>query len=347
MQTLPANIAENSDYPNVEFIVLDYNSKDNIGHWIRRNLGHHIASGVLRYYRTDEPEFFNASHSKNMALRLGTGDIVGMVDADNYAGPGYARWINTVFSSFGSSTIITTLRKEAVPFRDQGGKFCVSRELFTSARGMDEDLVGFGMEDTDLINRMENAGGSRIYIENPKHLQFIGHSDVDRLSNFKFTNSLSKLYLQTTPSKANVTHLLYLFNDNSFLTVKYEFHDSLKTNLVKSFHGWILQESRPGQGVYRHLDGHISLNFGDGKVIAYEVRTGGMLHSPNDRTQEIWKEITDKDDLFIPYLMGYTECLNRIRYAENDENKNKINPNGWGRGRVSRNFDLNDSIEVA
>ena len=35
MQTLPVNIAGNIDYPNLEFVVLNYNSKDDMENWIR------------------------------------------------------------------------------------------------------------------------------------------------------------------------------------------------------------------------------------------------------------------------------------------------------------------------
>lgn len=346
MRTLPVNIAENKSYPHVEFVVLDYNSMDNIGEWIRETQGEFIQSGLLKYYKTSEPQYFHSSHAKNMALRLGTGNIVCMVDADNYAGPGYVHWINSVFSSYGNNTIITTLRKDSIPFRDQGGKFCIGREEFLAARGLDEDLVGYGMEDTDLINRMENAGGRRIYIEAPSYLRFIEHSDVDRLRHFEFTNSISKLYLHTLQSETGVTHLLYLFKDNRFSAVKYKFHDSLKSNLVKSFHGWVLDGSSLRQGDFQHFNGQITVTFQDGEAFAYKEETGA-LYSPDEAGQAIWKEITDNDDMFNVYIMGYTECINRLRYADNDNNRHRINPNGWGMGRVFRNFDINDPVDLA
>jgi len=55
-QTLPQNIKDNSDYPNIEFVVLDYNSKkDDIGGWIKSEMMEYIDSGKLVYYRTDTP----------------------------------------------------------------------------------------------------------------------------------------------------------------------------------------------------------------------------------------------------------------------------------------------------
>src|ERR1700748_3109986 len=82
-ETLPRNIRENMDYPNVEFVVLNYNSRDDMDNWIKYNMMDYIRSGILKYYKTTEPAYFDRSHSKNMALRLATGDILCMVDADN------------------------------------------------------------------------------------------------------------------------------------------------------------------------------------------------------------------------------------------------------------------------
>ena len=57
-QTLPKNIEDNRDYPNVEFVILDYNSDDGLEDWMRRNMMEHIESGLVSYYHTTEPEYF-------------------------------------------------------------------------------------------------------------------------------------------------------------------------------------------------------------------------------------------------------------------------------------------------
>src|SRR5580704_1798101 len=46
-RTLPQNIADNRDYPNLEFVLLDYNSTDGLGEWVRHELSEEIASGRL------------------------------------------------------------------------------------------------------------------------------------------------------------------------------------------------------------------------------------------------------------------------------------------------------------
>lgn len=345
MQTLPVNIRENEGYPGIEFVVLDYNSQDNIGDWIKETLGDHVRSGILKYYKTAEPQDFHSSHAKNMALRLGTGDVICMVDADNYAGPGYASWIDSVFSAHGGNAIITTLRKDAIVYRDQGGKFGFGRELFYSVRGLDESLVGYGMEDTDLINRIENAGGKRVYIEGEHYLRYIGHSNEDRVSNFRFAKNLEKIYMRVPPAEPSVNWLLFLFRDNTFSQGKYKYYDSLKGNLVRSFFGWCLEGLR--QGNYERMGNEVRLNV-DGQLVAsYREGQDGMLSSVDAARPSSWKEVRQGDELYLKYVFAYTECLNRIKYAGNDKNPDRVNPNGWGRGRVSRNFDENDSFDLS
>jgi hypothetical protein len=281
-----------------------------------------------------------------MALKLGTGDVVCMVDADNYAGPGYAQWIDSVFSSHGSDTIITTLRKEAIPFRDQGGKFCLGRKLFHEVGGLDENLVGYGMEDTDLINRMENAGGKRVYIEDRRYLRFIEHSDEERLRHFKFTDNVGKLYIRIFQSDSAITQLLYLFKDNSFSEMRYRFDESLKHNQVRSFHGWVLEENGQRKGVCRRLNGDITFTFNNGEITSYKNERTGILNSVDPTRQTTWEEVTAGDELYLTYIMAYTECLNRRRYVDNDKKKHTVNPNGWGTGIVCRNFNEADSFRV-
>ena len=48
-QTLPQNMADNADYPALEFVLLDYNSRDGLEPWVREQLLPHIESGRLVY----------------------------------------------------------------------------------------------------------------------------------------------------------------------------------------------------------------------------------------------------------------------------------------------------------
>src|SRR6187402_102950 len=82
-QTLPKNIEDNIAYGNLEFLLLDYNSKDGLEEWVESEMKEYIDKGILHYYKTTEPEYFHRSHSRNMIIKKATGDIVCNIDADN------------------------------------------------------------------------------------------------------------------------------------------------------------------------------------------------------------------------------------------------------------------------
>ena len=74
--------------------MLDYSSPDHLASWIQSELGDHLASGRVVYYRYDHAQFFSFSHSRNMGARLCRGEIICNVDADKFTGPRYARYID-------------------------------------------------------------------------------------------------------------------------------------------------------------------------------------------------------------------------------------------------------------
>lgn len=156
-QTLPKNLAWNADHPSLEFVVLDYSSPDDVGSWIKSEFAEHIASGRLVYYRYDHAQFFSFSHSRNMGARLCRGEIICNVDADNFTGPGYARYIDEQMAD--KDLLVGCDFKDDVfsPIHgDHGwtGRMAVRREAFLDSGGYDEDMVAWGYEDLDLYNRL-------------------------------------------------------------------------------------------------------------------------------------------------------------------------------------------------
>src|SRR6187402_755906 len=97
-ETLKANIIDNEDYEQLEFILLDYNSKDGLEVWVKENFYDFIATGRLIYYRTDLPQNWDPSHSKNVAFKLASGEIICNLWADYFAGAGFASYINEQFN---------------------------------------------------------------------------------------------------------------------------------------------------------------------------------------------------------------------------------------------------------
>lgn len=180
-QTLPQNMKDNEDYDNVEFVVLDYNSrKDDVWGWMKNNMMPHIKSGRVVYYRTCEPQYFDMAHSRNVAFKLASGDIVNNIDADAFT-PYSEQW------DCGFATFINRLANQ----QPQKAIFAKSRQLLRGRLGFykdefiqilggyDQDLVYYGHDDADLMNRawklgfkmMSYSGGKNFCGIVPNHIK--------------------------------------------------------------------------------------------------------------------------------------------------------------------------------
>lgn len=344
-QTLPANINDNRDYPELEFVILNYNSKDGMHDWIKTNMMPHIESGLLKYYITTEPEYFQLSHSKNIAMKLATGDIVCMIDADNYAGPGYAAWINQVYMEHGDNTIVTTIRPTYIPYRDQGGKFAVSRSLLLQSRGMDEKLEGYGVDDVDLLNRIEKLGGTRHYIEDQKFLRYISHSNIDRIRNFHLLKNLREVYL-CTDYEQPFNDVFYFLNDGAFINVKFDYREEEKANLISTYSGWSIPSEGYKRGTSMQSKQGLLLNYNDDTALYLNKQGTELFISEEGKIIKKWKMITEQDSPYYPLLMSYGECFNRMKLRENAVKEGEVNPGDWGKATLYKNFDMKNPISL-
>ena len=151
-ETLPKNIEDNKDYPNVEFVLLDYNSADGLEDWVKQNMMDHINSGRLVYYKTSEPEHFRMGHSRNVAFKLSTGDIVNNVDADNFIGKGFIDVINKLAELCPERAIFAKGK------RMMHGRIGLYKNEFLTLGGYDEDLLGYGFDDHSVVYRAMALG---------------------------------------------------------------------------------------------------------------------------------------------------------------------------------------------
>jgi glycosyltransferase involved in cell wall biosynthesis len=148
MLTLPINLRDNADYPKLEFVLLDYHSQDGLGDWIGKHLMEHIESGRLVYARTTEPEHYEMSHSRNVAFKLASGEIVCNVDADNWTTPGFAARLNEVANQQPERAIFTKSRQLI-----RGRMAFYKHEWADLLGGYDEDMHHYGYDDMDLMHR--------------------------------------------------------------------------------------------------------------------------------------------------------------------------------------------------
>ena len=154
-ETLLKNMQDNKDYPNVEFVVLDYNSNDGLGKWIKKKMMKYIKKGRLVYYRTDEPKSFSMAHSRNIAFKVASGEIVNNLDADNFTSHPeketpecWAAYLNRMANDCSEKVIFA---KGKSGMRGRIGFY--KKEFIDVLGGYDEDLLGYGHDDHDLVYR--------------------------------------------------------------------------------------------------------------------------------------------------------------------------------------------------
>lgn len=352
-ETLPKNISDNAAYKDIEFVVLDYNSQDDIEEWVKTNLSEHIGTGLLKYYKTYEPQVFHLSHSRNMALKLARAPIVCPIDADSFTGTNYFQWVDDIFTRHGNRTVVTTLGLDDCPHPSQGGKLAYWKEYAHAVKGYDEKMVDYGMEDVDLVRRLEMKGGSRYMIEDADFLRGIDHSDIERLGNFTMLKRMKKIYITSTISVDSTEdrEVIYLMEDDQFFKITYEHHEDLKERMAMALNGWVLKEHCFLRGTYAEGPEVLELKFDDGNVEKYNI-VDNLLVKQLDPGSSLFmvtremKYFPQSDGLFVNLVMAISECSNRERYKYNELNADAVNSAGWGRGTVFMNFDRRKPIHL-
>ena len=162
-QTLLQNIEDNTDYPNLEFILLDYGSTDGLHEWLLGNskILRHIGSGKLTVYSSKNEKHFRPNHSRNMTFKLAKNELVANVDSDNFTHKGYARRLNECASVADSGLLIVPdnflVRGSARLYLK--GRFALYKKDIEMLKGFDEDLDdGFGHDDMNFVFRAMMAG---------------------------------------------------------------------------------------------------------------------------------------------------------------------------------------------
>lgn len=154
--TLPKNIQDNRGYRNLEFVLLDYNSSDGLGDWVKSNMMRHINSGRLVYYRTEHSEFFHPNHSRNVSFKLAKNDLIANVDSDNFTHKDFAKRLNQC-ASVADDSIIILPDNFLLPDTNRcklKGRFALYKKDIERMNGFDEDLDdGFGNDDLNFVFR--------------------------------------------------------------------------------------------------------------------------------------------------------------------------------------------------
>jgi hypothetical protein len=185
--TLPKNLADNAAYENLVFVVLNYNSQDDLLQYLAAEHSAAIESGRLVVYSFFEAEKFCMAHAKNMAHRCGIlegAEILVNVDADNYTGLGFADY---VAEKFEQENIFLWARMvkdgpDRLP-RGISGRIAITAKAFLLAGGYDEKYETWGPDDKDFNLRLRNLGFERVEIDRC-YLASVPHNEKMRFKEY-------------------------------------------------------------------------------------------------------------------------------------------------------------------
>ena len=201
-----ANMAACVEDPDVEFVLLDYQSDDGLREWVRMTLGDAIASGRLVFGYVSPAPYFRMAHAKNIAHRLATGNVLCNIDADNIIVPGYSSWLRDQFADH-PSLVVAPRRYSAwdwiseriierlLPMRRAPagllGRIAIGRRLFYQLGGYNEDLRGWGMDDMLLRLRARDSGAVEYTVPRAYWGNVLQHNAADRIANMSSEDQLA------------------------------------------------------------------------------------------------------------------------------------------------------------
>ncbi|MGS2762891.1 glycosyltransferase family 2 protein [Sinomicrobium sp. M5D2P9] len=328
-QTLPQNIKDNLSYPDVEFVVLNYNSTDGLDTWINNEMRGYLEDKTLIYAETRKPCYFRRSHAKNIAAKMATGDIICNVDADNYLGEGFAAYVNDHFSKKPNSFL--SVNKNAFS-KDCYGRICVPKKHFTTITGYDESMVGYGFEDFDLVNRLEILGLEASHIGSDTFLKVIRHDNESRLKNEEYLNEINAVYIR------HINHfsseLLFLFRNGtcSFGTMTInrlknsESVDNIFAENRKFDYAYELKEFSWRYGTWKAAQDYLITNM-DNRKLKFIISDRDLVIAKGN--EMIYNKCT-KYRITEELIMFYSQIENRSKMITNKNTRKIVVNNAFG-----------------
>lgn len=344
-KTLLKNIEDTSIDQNIEFVLLDYNSQDGMMDWVKENLSEHIASGRLMYFRTDEPQEFSHSHSKNMAFKLSTGDILCSINADHFIGESFSAYLR---EHFGNNKAVFVTPQPAKNYRgpwrpptDVFGKIAVRRVDFHRTTGFDERFIGYGFEDIDFVNRLRMLSVKRCLLDREEFCRFVPHSDHERYT--LKTPIFKELYV--TYLAPEITRVLVLFQDSfeEFVIERKLFTDADKftsayKKRVTEVAFEVIGEKRIGKWYPKGAD-KFNMIYDDGEERVCEPQRQNLVtESPHEGNLSENCQKVESDVLIAKLESNLTMLKNWEITKENLKAKQSRVNSIYGSGTIYKNF---------
>lgn len=153
-KTMPYRIAAADAHPPVEIVVVDYNSTDGLGDYIKELIDTtKLADGNFITYRLyTGRDTYHAAHANNLTMLLGCGEYVVLTPADVFIEIGYMKALRLRIDE--GCVWCNTDRKRR-------STIAIRKDEFIASGGYDERFEFYGPDDGDIIERLERRGGKR------------------------------------------------------------------------------------------------------------------------------------------------------------------------------------------
>jgi hypothetical protein len=316
-QTLPLNIKNNLSYGNLEFIVMDYGSSDGLSEWIKSEMSEYIEKGILVYYRYNEADYFDRSHSRNLMFKLATGDIICN--------------ISEKFLEQENLFLVPDTKRKFYYLRDALGRFCAAKQDFLDVSGYDERMSGYGFEDDDLYDRLIHNGKKEVIIMDFNYLRAIKHGNENRVENEFYTNYFHKIYINY--EKPELSNVVVLYKNG--LAHK----GILSPNTHNTPAPAILENNQWEAAHWKKEDDKIVLTSTDSKNTYTFIEMNERITYNNIVYYNIFNELfLRKLSYDLPLITNFGHFLS------NKEKRAEVNLNGFGKGAVYKNFSTEKTI---
>ncbi len=175
-QTLPGNLEVIED--DQEIVLIDFGSKDGLSDWIWSNFKGYIDSNKLIFFEVKNEVRWNVARAKNLAHRLGSGNYLFNLDADNHLTTKDLQFIKEA-----AQLNLSSLQWSTIWGDGSFGRIGSPREVFHKIGGYDESLLATGGQDLDLINRLSAMQYKLMKLPPPNQVA-VQNTKIQKVSEF-------------------------------------------------------------------------------------------------------------------------------------------------------------------
>ncbi len=351
-KTLPQNLKDNADYKNLQFVILDYSSTEKIENWIIENFNDEFKSGKIKIIREDGNQYFHMARAKNISHYFADGEIVCNIDADNYTGKDFARYLNYIANRndsfvsarkpvrFDLDTMELLNSKDRLGLysagSDSGGRIAVLKKDFVKLGGYNEAFSNWGQDDNDFFLRCLKDDFNYEII--PKYFfGSIRHSNSLRASNMSVKNlkktDIEYEDLMKDSLRKNIISIPNDFNYPNVIVINEDYKAPFENQVNSGLQAEDLQISNTSDGVSSSNIVYMFLAYKNPKVLRQcilklnDQNASFVIHL--DKKADIekyqkefaldWNNIYFIEDRVNIMWGGYsmiTATLNLIKYAK-------------------------------